>query len=323
MARKRAAGGWGSRAQKLGRSAQPRLDLAPFAADRAVGRKSGKTRIETRWNRRLSYPDEMSSRTRCLRLVALTTVTTGVLALVSLAAGEEPSEAAKGGPQVTIKTTPKRGITLGDSGSVRVDVRTAAGTPYTLDIYEIPFPYKREKLLDSFDFTATSGAEYEVRPKFNTRYRAEIRGQPETSTKRKALWVYQRRGGVRIKVHRHGRVTSKMFLDYSPKLPYDLDRRPLFFYFREKGTNRWIPKERTRTRVVSPGHVRGRAKFRIPTDHRYRFYVTWCFETKDRDIGIGRPVKPTCPHRPVRDGFLKAPAFGQSPAFAGVGLQPG
>jgi hypothetical protein len=256
------------------------------------------------------------------RILPLAAVILGALGLFVLVANRTDSEAAQRAQAVTIKTKPKRGLILGERGWVSVETHTESGTPYTLDIYESPYPYKHETLLYTVDYTASGGVEDEVQPKFNTRYRAEIRGRPETSTRSRPLWVYPKRSDIKTRYHRHGRVTSKMILDVSPQLPYDLDGRRLFFYFREVGTNRWYPKERTRTRVVSPGHIRGNARFHIPTDHKYRFYTTWCFEPKKRDFGVGRPVDQTCPHHPFRrHGFFKAPTGGQRPSAAALTAQ--
>jgi hypothetical protein len=209
-------------------------------------------------------------------------------------------------PKLSIKA-PKKAIAFGEQASLHVRGENILNRVYEIDVYELPWPYDKENLVATLH-TGTAdtslNAPLQVHPKFNTRYRAEVRGLPETTTDSPAIWVNPRRvtSDTRYLNRRKGRIEVSMKLDVSPKLPYDFSGKRLIFYFFEKGTNRIIPKATTRTRVPSPGHVRGSARYRIPTDHAYRFFTYWCFDTKEADVGAGEPMVHKCPRKTVAVG---------------------
>lgn len=99
-----------------------------------------------------------------------------------------------------------------------------------------------------------------------------------------------------------------MVYNVSPKLPYKFAGRKVVFYMNELGTHKLVPMGKGRTREPSPGKVRARDVFKIPSDHRYRYYITWCFDTERKDIGVGKPQPKKCPRHTVSESFFKRSA---------------
>jgi len=212
---------------------------------------------------------------------------------------------AGSGPRLTAKVTPQD-IDLGNATEVagRLTGAPAGDGGQALTVFAKPYPYESEQVAGTVVTNPTGRYSLEVEPRLNTRYVVRATADPTIeSANDPTAWVYPKKIGTVAKFIRPGLASGRMILRVDPNHPFRFEDRPLFFYFRKKGSKVFERVARTETRLRRPGDVTGFAKFKIPRGN-YTFVVTWCFDPGRKDFGVGRPVREKCPRRRFRGGSL-------------------
>lgn len=222
-----------------------------------------------------------------------------LLAFLSIAvAGQAGTE-----PKLTAKVT-RTDVRLGASTAVegRLTGGPAGDGGQALTVFAKPYPYENEAVAGTVTTKPSGRYSLSVRPRLNTRYVVRADADPTIeSAKDPVAWVYPKEIGTVAKFLRPGLASGRMVFKVDRAHPFRFEGRPLFFYFRKKGSKVFHRVARTHTRVRAPGDVTGYAKFKIPRGN-YTFVVSWCFNPGRGDFGVGRPVSKNCPRKDYRVG---------------------
>ena len=207
-----------------------------------------------------------------------------------------PAGAGAATPALSIAPSPEAVLfgTPASVGGVLTPPQGVAAGGHTVKLYAKPFPYKRSKLIATATTAADGSYGFGVSPSYNTRYRAAVSDDALAVRSASKLLAVAPQATLKIKVSKSSDAISRVRLRYSSRLPLSLDGRKVTWYFHRAGTSRFVSRDHTRAREKRKGAttvLRARSKFGVPRG-RYSFEVTYCIDVpKQRDIGLGPPVK--------------------------------